>query len=109
MEREAYIERLVRLFRLKYHPSDLEVEEFRLALEAIPDRNGIITPQVVPSFPVREFDPQPVAYGPIYPTPVAYGPIYPQRDSAWPADGHVSTTLTNLINSDNDGKEEKKT
>lgn len=44
MNREQFIEKLLAIYRLKYKPSDLEVEEFKLMLEMMPDRPVLILP-----------------------------------------------------------------
>ena len=44
MTRKEFIDRLIAIYRLKYKPSDLEVDEFRLLLETMPDNQTITTP-----------------------------------------------------------------
>lgn len=37
MTRKEFIDRIIAIYRLKYKPSDLEIDEFRLVLELMPD------------------------------------------------------------------------
>ena len=66
MNRKEYIEKVVMLYRMKYNPSDCEIEEFRLMLDMIPDKPYLsVTPNTFS--PKRIFDMTPVAYGPAIP------------------------------------------
>lgn len=69
MTREQYIEKLIAIYKLKYKPSEVEIEEFRLMLDMIPDRQSIgITINPNDSSNKRIWkDLTPVAYGPVYP------------------------------------------
>ena len=40
MNREEYIDKIIALYKLKYNPTSVEVAEFRLALEMMPNTNG---------------------------------------------------------------------
>lgn len=70
MNREEYIEKLIAIYRLKYKPSDLEVEEFKLMLEMMPDKpvlyipNRPDSPTIFPS----PWDNIPLMYGVQMPT-----------------------------------------
>lgn len=44
MNREEYIEKLLAIYRLKYKPSDVEIEEFKLMLEMMPDKPVLYIP-----------------------------------------------------------------
>ena len=71
MNREQFIEKLLAIYRLKYKPSDLEVEELKLMLEMMPDRPVLILPKDKDnqtSFPINPLSPnQVVMYGAPYP------------------------------------------
>lgn len=41
MTRKEFIDRIIAIYRLKYKPSDLEVDEFRLLLEMMPDKEPL--------------------------------------------------------------------
>jgi len=38
MTRERYIERLIAIYKLRYKPSETEIQEFKLLLEMMPDK-----------------------------------------------------------------------
>lgn len=64
MDRNTYIDKLIILYKLKYNPSEAEVEEFRLLLENMPDCGTF----KIPSSPnLVDFDFTPVAYGVQFP------------------------------------------
>ena len=60
MDRNTYIDKLIILYKLKYNPSEVEVEEFRLLLENMPDYGTI---KVTPNPNLVDFDTIAVAYG----------------------------------------------
>jgi len=68
MSREEYIERLVRLFKLRYKPDEFEIECFRLALDAMPNK-GLPNPfsPIIDIPDIRPWDNKPLMYGPVYP------------------------------------------
>lgn len=70
MNREQFIEKLLAIYRLKYKPTDVEVEEFRLMLEMMPDRPALYIPNT-PGNPITAPNPRPYDN-----TPVMYG-VYP--------------------------------
>jgi hypothetical protein len=50
MTRTEYIETIIKIFRAKYKPSEVELEEVKLALEMMPDREVLFMPKQ-PFFP----------------------------------------------------------
>ena len=75
MNREQYIEKLMAIYKLKYKPSELEIEEFRLMLEMMPDAPIL---KVGPSSPLcpRDINDKPF---PEQPVVVMYGVQTPQQ------------------------------
>ena len=75
MNREQYIEKLLAIYKLRYKPSEVEIAEFKLLLEMMPDD----TPKTITDVPFKPLDitiPQPpisVAYGCLPPVHVMYG------------------------------------
>jgi len=68
MNREEFIEMLVKLARIRYNLSETELNEFRTVLEMMPDRESLDTSiqQVKPKknpWP-QNFDNIPLMYGP---------------------------------------------
>lgn len=62
MTRAEYIETIIKIFRAKYKPSEVELEEVKLALEMMPDREVLLFPQQ-PVTPKPWEQPTVVMYG----------------------------------------------
>lgn len=65
MNREQYIEKLLAIYKLKYKPSDVEIEEFKLILEMMPDKPVLYIPNS-PDNPIpvpKPWDNTPLMYG----------------------------------------------
>ena len=81
MNREEFISKLVAIYKLRYQPSEVEIEEFKLLLEMMPDRPALITNPTPPPPPFvpdeRKWPPISVVYGVQIPSSVAYGSPYP--------------------------------
>jgi hypothetical protein len=71
MSREEYIEKLLAIYKLKYKPGEVEIEEFRLMLEMMPDRPVLYIPNN-PASPITT--PSPIPWSD---TPVMYGVSMP--------------------------------
>lgn len=56
MTRAEYIETIIKIFRAKYKPSEVELEEVKLALEMMPDREVLLMPKQ-PFFPTDPSNP----------------------------------------------------
>lgn len=82
MTRDQYIEKLIAIYKLRYKPSELEIAEFRLMLEMMPDASVTLTPSS-PLWPKdindKPFPYETVMYGVQFPESVAYGPAYPSK------------------------------
>lgn len=68
MNREQYIEKLLAIYKLKYKPTEVEIEEFKLMLEMMPDK-PILN---IPNWPIPDPIEQPVV--------LMYGCAYPQNN-----------------------------
>ena len=62
MTREQYIERLIAIYKLRYKPSQEEIEEFKLLMEMMPNNIESIGVPYEPMNP-RPWDNTPVMYG----------------------------------------------
>ena len=85
MTRAEYIETIIKIFRAKYKPSDVELEEVKLALEMMPDREVLLMPKQ-PFFPT---DPQNPYERPVM---VMYGVQMPE--TTWYDSNSTVTTTT---------------
>ena len=83
MTRAEYIETIIKIFRAKYKPSEVELEEFKLMLEMMPDK-PILN---IPNWPKPDPIEQPVV--------VMYGCGYPQND--------IQYTSTSTAKKDEEG------
>ena len=96
MTRTEYIDKLVAIYKLRYKPTEVEIEEFRLLLEMMP--NG--TPETITDTPFKPLDitiPQPpisVAYGCLPPMQVMYGVSYPDITYSGQANGYHNSSVT---------------
>lgn len=65
MNREQYIEKLLAIYKLKYKPSDVEIEEFKLMLEMMPDKPVLYIPNAPdsPTTDPKPWDNTPLMYG----------------------------------------------
>ena len=98
MTRTEYIDKLVAIYKLRYKPTEVEIEEFRLLLEMMP--NG--TPETITDGPFKPMDipdrvPQPpisVAYGCLPPMQVMYGVSYPDITYSGQANGYHNSSMT---------------
>lgn len=70
MNREQYISKLLAIFKLKYKPSEVELEEFKLLLEMMLDHPILNIPPGIKDVPKEIPYPYP-------PTPVMYGVQFP--------------------------------
>ena len=71
MTRKEFIDRIIAIYRLKYKPSDLEIDEFRLVLELMPDSDKPTL--TLPTSPITTPDPSPNPYPWWKDTVVMYG------------------------------------
>lgn len=78
MTREQYIQKLLAIYKLKYQPSELELKEFELLLQMIPDSDKstltlptspLTTPDITPSNPNPWWKDQVLMYGCPIPEP----------------------------------------
>ena len=84
MTREQYIERLIAIYKLRYKPSQEEIEEFKLLMEMMPDK-PILN---ILNWPKPDPIEQPVV--------VMYGCGYPQND--------IQYTSTSTAKKNEEGK-----
>lgn len=65
MTREQYIERLIAIYKLRYNPSQEEIEEFKLLMEMMPDKPVLYIPNMPdsPITPPKPWDNTPLMYG----------------------------------------------
>ena len=78
MTREEYIQKVLAIYKLKYKPTELELKEFELVLQMIPDNGQNLT---IPYTPITKPDTNPypwttgpLMYGP--PIPTTIGPYF---------------------------------
>jgi hypothetical protein len=85
MTREQYIERLIAIYKLRYKPSQEEIEEFKLLMEMMPDK-PILN---IPNWP----KPDPIER----PVVLMYGCEYPRNND-------IQFTSTSTAKKDEEGK-----
>lgn len=90
MNREQYIEKLLAIYKLKYKPSEVEIEEFKLMLEMMPDRPILYLPKKDGTeWPQKNPFEQPVV--------LMYGCAYPPNND-------IQYTSTSNAKKDEEGK-----
>ena len=99
MTRTEFIDKLVAIYKLRYKPTEVEIEEFRLLLEMMPNASVTLTPSS-PLWP-RDINGEPfpeppisVAYGCLPPVHVMYGVSYPDITYSGQANGYHNSSVT---------------
>ena len=100
MTREEYIQKLLAIYKLKYQPSELELREFELLLQMIPDSDKstltlptspLTIPDATPSNPNPWWRDQVLIYGP--PIPRTIEQFY---NTSTTTDQNVTTQYTEV-------------
>ena len=106
MTRAQYIQKLLAIYKLKYQPSELELKEFELLLQMIPDSDKPTL--TLPTSPILDSPNKypwqrdvVLMYGP--PTPTTIDPYF---DSTTTLDQFLGSKENNDINGFNKGTEE---